>query len=384
MGEVRRARDTRLSRDVAIKFLRPDLAAQEQVRTRFEDEARNASQLTHPNVVTVYDSGEHNGQPYIVMECLPGHSLREEIAKGPIEEDRARVIATDVLAGLAAAHAAGIVHRDVAPSNILLTDDGHAKIADFGIAKAGEGLSTTLAGQVIGTPAYLSPSRLQGAPALPADDIYALGVVLYEAVTGERLFRGNTPVAVAQTVLNDPPPPLRSARPDLSASFAAAVDGAMARDSATRLTTAAAVTSTLDGNGYDQTAIVGVPVSEATTTMPAVTTIAPATTVASVGTIATAPPQWWQRTPREVWIAVVAIVFVGLLLLALASRGDDPATRNILTDESVPTTFAPTPTTIAPIPTTEVPEVPAVNIQVGGDRDDDDGPKGKGKAKRDD
>ena len=112
MGEVRQAHDTRLGRDVAIKFLRPDLAAQAEVRARFENEACNAGQLVHPNVVTVYDSGEENGQPFIVMECLPGRSLRDEIAKGPIPESFARVVAADALAGLEAAHAAGIVHRE--------------------------------------------------------------------------------------------------------------------------------------------------------------------------------------------------------------------------------------------------------------------------------
>ncbi len=372
MGEVRRARDTRLGRDVAIKFLRPDLAANPQIRQRFEDEARNAGQLTHPNVVTVYDSGEHDGQPYIVMECLPGRSLRDEVAKGPIDEDFARVVADDALAGLEAAHRAGIVHRDVAPSNILLTDDGRAKVADFGIAKATEGLSnTTTAGQVLGTPAYLSPARLEGAPALPGDDIYALGVVLYEAVTGERVYTGSTPIAVAQSVLAGPPPPLRDARPDLSPAFVAAVDGAMARESGARLTTASAMRDVLHGKGFDETAVIGAVPVEQTMAMPVETVIAPAARPTGV----VAMP-WWQRTPREVWIAVAAIVLIGLLLLALAGN-DSPKQGVTTTNESVPTTVAPIPTTVLPPPTTEVVIPQGVQVEVKR-------PKGHGHGKKGD
>lgn len=366
MGEVRRALDTRLGRDVAIKFLRPDLAAQAEVRARFEDEARNAGQLTHPNVVTVYDSGEHDGQPYIVMECLPGRSLRDEVAKGPIPESFARVIADDVLAGLEAAHNAGIVHRDVAPSNILLTKEGRAKIADFGIAKATEGMSTTLAGQVVGTPSYLSPARVEGAPALPGDDIYALGVVLYEAVTGERLYTGTTPVAIAQTILTTPPAPVRERVPELSASFAAAIDGAMARTSGERITTAAAMRSVLHGNGLEETTVVEAMPVEETTAMTAVAPVAP---------IAVAAP-WWQRTPREVWIAVAAIVLIGLLLLALAGN-DSPKQPVTTTNESVPTTVAPMPTTIVAPPTTEVVIPQGVRVEVKR-------PKGHGHGKKGD
>lgn len=382
MGEVRRAHDTRLGRDVAIKFLRPDLAAQPKIRQRFETEARAAGQLTHPNVVTVYDSGEDGGIPYIVMECLPGRSLKDEIAKGPLPASFAEAVAIDVLGGLEAAHAAGIVHRDVAPANILLTDDGRAKVADFGIAKAGEGLSTTMAGQVIGTPAYLSPARLQGAPALPADDVYALGVVLYEAVTGQRLFSGSTPIAVAQTVLNSPPPPLREARPDLPVNLAAAIDGAMARDTATRLTTAADVRRVLEGGGHDQTMVVETlaDAGPSTVAMPVVAAAA-AAPIGARSRVATAPG-WWQRAPREVWIAVAGIAALVVLLLAVAGNRDKEPTPVVADDPGiVATTDAPVPTTFAPTPTTQV-QVPSVGERVG---DDDEGNgRGKGKKDRDD
>jgi serine/threonine-protein kinase len=381
MGEVRRAHDNRLGRDVAIKFLRNDLAVLPEVRQRFENEARNAGQLTHPNVVTVYDSGEDRGQPYIVMECLPGRSLRDEIAKGPIDESFARVVADDALAGLEAAHNAGIVHRDITPSNILLTDDGRAKIADFGIAKATEGMSTTMAGQVLGTPAYLSPARLEGAPALPADDIYALGVVLYEAVTGRRLFSGSSPVAIAQTILQSPPPPLRDVKPDFTPGFVAAVDGAMARTPQERLTTAAAVRAALHDEALAETAMVeAVGVPEASTiAMPAVASTA---TVAAAAPVAAAAvtarparrgmPDALRHAPREVWLAVAAILLIGVLVLALGKH-DAPTPPATVTGESVPTTIMPIPTTFAPTPTTQV-QVPSVQVQVPR-------PKGHGKKK---
>ena len=168
MGDVHRAIDHRLGREVAVKFLRADLAVQPTVRTRFEDEARSAARLTHPNVVLVLDSGEHDRVPYLVMECLSGHTLYDELVRGPVPPERARSIASDMLAALAAAHELGIVHRDVKPANILLTDDGRAKLADFGIAKSAEGLDHTLVGQVLGTPAYLAPERLAGKPATPS------------------------------------------------------------------------------------------------------------------------------------------------------------------------------------------------------------------------
>jgi serine/threonine-protein kinase len=380
MGEVRRAHDNRLGRDVAIKFLRNDLAVLPEVRQRFENEARNAGQLTHPNVVTVYDSGEDRGQPYIVMECLPGRSLRDEIAKGPIDESFARVVADDALAGLEAAHNAGIVHRDITPSNILLTDDGRAKIADFGIAKATEGMSTTMAGQVLGTPAYLSPARLEGAPALPADDIYALGVVLYEAVTGRRLFSGSSPVAIAQTILQSPPPPLRDVKPDFTPGFVAAVDGAMARTPQERLTTAAAVRAALHDEALAETAMVeAVGVPEASTiAMPAVASTATVAAAAPVAAAVTARParrgmpDALRHAPREVWLAVAAILLIGVLVLALGKH-DAPTPPATVTGESVPTTIMPIPTTFAPTPTTQV-QVPSVQVQVPR-------PKGHGKKK---
>src|SRR4051812_25205105 len=231
MADVHAGLDRRLGRDVAIKLLRPDMAERDDVRLRFESEARAAARLSHPNAVSVFDTGEHEGQPYIVMERLPGRTLADVIAEGPVSVTWLVPVATGVLSALGAAHAVGIVHRDVKPGNILLTDDGTAKIADFGIAKSAELVSgtasgsvdLTLTGQLIGTPAYLAPERLAGAPATFLSDLYSMGVVLYEALAGEKPFAGGNFIAVAQAVQSGSHIPLLAARPDLDPAVAAAV-----------------------------------------------------------------------------------------------------------------------------------------------------------------
>ncbi len=187
MAEVRDGWDTRLHRAVAIKLLHPGLIAQADTRMRFAAEARSAAALSHPNVVAVHDSGEHHGTPFIVMERLSGRSLADQIACGPLAQPLVRSILDDVLSALAAAHAAGILHRDIKPANILLTDLGHTKVADFGIAKSAE-TTHTMTGQIVGTMAYLTPERIAGRRATVSDDLYALGVVGYEALTGRRPF----------------------------------------------------------------------------------------------------------------------------------------------------------------------------------------------------
>src|SRR5438270_11824187 len=223
MADVHAGLDRRLGRDVAIKLLRPDMAERDDVRLRFESEARAAARLSHPNAVSVFDTGEHEGQPYIVMERLPGRTLADVIAEGPVSVTWVVPVATGVLSALGAAHAVGIVHRDVKPGNILLAADGTAKIADFGIAKSAEMVSgatagtvdLTLTGQLIGTPAYLAPERLAGAPATFLSDLYSMGVVLFEALTGEKPFMGNSFVAVAQAVQAGSHRPVASVRPDI-------------------------------------------------------------------------------------------------------------------------------------------------------------------------
>ncbi|MEV0672943.1 serine/threonine-protein kinase [Mycobacterium sp. NPDC050441] len=244
MAEVRDGWDTRLSRPVAIKLLYPALAADEFTRRRFEDEARAAAALNHPNIVAVHDSGEDHGTPYIVMERLPGPTLAEEIAAGPLSADRVRWVLADLLGALTAAHGAGILHRDIKPGNVLITASGTAKLADFGIAKTA-GTAHTHAGTVFGTPDYLSPQRITGQPASASDDIYSVGVLGYEALTGRRPFARDHPIATMRAVVDEAPMPIAMLRPDVDPALVQVLERAMARDPAYRFADAAAMRAAL-------------------------------------------------------------------------------------------------------------------------------------------
>jgi len=238
MAEVRDGWDHRLCRPVAIKTLRASRADQAEFRQRFQDEARSAAALSHPHIVAVHDYGERGEAPYIVMERLTGDTLRDEIARGPMPQARVYAVLDHVLSALSAAHAAGIVHRDIKPANILFTESGdEIKVADFGIAKS-PGMDHTT-GEMVGTVAYLSPQRLNGEPASAADDLYAVGVVGYEAVAGHRPFAPDDEIGpLVQAILHDEPPPLRTLRPDVDPQLAAVIEQALALDPRLRFETA--------------------------------------------------------------------------------------------------------------------------------------------------
>jgi eukaryotic-like serine/threonine-protein kinase len=170
MAEVRDGWDIRLDRPVAVKLLHPMFTTQPDNRMRFDVEARAAAALNHPYIVSVHDSGEHNGTPYIVMERLSGQTLADVIARAPLPQPQVRSILDDVLSALATAHAAGVLHRDIKPANILFSPSGHAKVADFGIAKSA-GSAPTMTGEIVGTMAYLSADRIAGRPATVGDDL---------------------------------------------------------------------------------------------------------------------------------------------------------------------------------------------------------------------
>ena len=185
MATVYLARDTELDRPVAVKVLAENAAGDDGLRERFVREARLAARLSHPNVVSVYDAGEEDGRPYLVMEHVQGETLAGVLARrGRLPPEEVRGLALQAARGLAHAHAAGLVHRDIKPQNLLLRDDGTLKIADFGIARAAEGTALTQAGTVLGTAAYLSPEQALGEEVTPAADVYSLGAVLYELLTG--------------------------------------------------------------------------------------------------------------------------------------------------------------------------------------------------------
>jgi serine/threonine protein kinase len=256
MAEVYDGFDERLARPVAVKLLRP--SADPAMRERFAREARSAARLSHPAVVAVYDSGEEGGRSYLVMERLPGETLADRMRSGPVDPRWLATVAADVLGALGAAHDLGLVHRDIKPANILITADGRAKVADFGIAKtfltdpvAGEpsGGDLTATGLILGTVAYLSPEQIDGAAASPQADLYALGVVLYEALAGRKPYLGDNPIAQARAAHDGQAADLSVVAPSVDPRLAAVVRRAMARRAEDRYPSAAAMRAALVATG---------------------------------------------------------------------------------------------------------------------------------------
>ncbi|WP_099042325.1 serine/threonine-protein kinase [Mycobacterium neglectum] len=237
--------DTRLSRPVAIKLLRRGLSSQADVRQRFEIEARAAAALNHPNIVRVYDIGNHDETPFIVMERLPGDTLGDQIALGPLPQAQVCAALRSVLAALAVAHDAGMLHRDVKPGNLLIAPSGTVKVADFGIVKTAASVHTTT-GHVVGTLAYMSPDRVSGKPASVDDDLYAVGVVGYEALTGQKPFSQEDIMPLAHAIVEGRPPPLMELRPDIDPVLADVIERAMSADPLRRFGSADAMRRALD------------------------------------------------------------------------------------------------------------------------------------------
>ncbi|MFF3918638.1 serine/threonine-protein kinase [Streptomyces sp. NPDC001852] len=236
MGEVWRAADQLLGRPVAVKLLCAEDAADAE---RFRLEAQTAGRLNHPNVVGMYDFGSHQGRLYLVMELVEGWSLAQDRSlRGVLAPQDAAAVVAQVAAGLAAAHRQGVVHRDVKPANVMLTGDRTAKVADFGIARFADEAagSLTVTGKILGTADYLAPERALGRPAQPASDVYSLGCVLYELLTGRPPFRGATSLAVVQQHVDAVPPPPVRLRPGTPQPLSDYVLRLLAKDPAHRPT----------------------------------------------------------------------------------------------------------------------------------------------------
>jgi len=328
MGEVWSATDTVLGRRVAIKMLKPEYADDATFRSRLEIEAKSAGSLHHPGVAAVYDFGEGpatdggSPRPYLVMELVEGRPLSDLLRPGEAADpEDARDLVIQAADALGAAHAAGIVHRDVKPGNLLVTKSGRVKVTDFGIARAAQGMALTMTGQVVGTPAYISPEQASGSSATAASDVYALGVLLYELLAGVRPFVGDTPVITAMAHMREPVPPLPPSVPD---DLAAVVHQALAKDPAARFANGAALAAALR-------APLGIPSPVPVVREPTDADLEQ--TQLFAGDAMPPPPEPPERAPRRgqrsgwLW-AVASLVLLILIVLVLAiglnSGSNDP------------------------------------------------------------
>jgi predicted Ser/Thr protein kinase len=230
MATVYHAYDPRFEREVALKVLPREMLHDVQFRVRFEREAKTIAMLEHPAIVAVYDFGEEDGQPYFVMRYMTGGSLSDRMKKGPMTVQEAAHLVAHIAPGLDEAHAKHIVHRDLKPGNILFDQFNEPYISDFGIAKLSESQTNVTGSAIIGTPAYMSPEQAQGEGIDGRSDIYALGVILFEMLTGQQPYHGDTPMSVVVKQITDPVPHILDVKPDLPADMEVIIDKAMAKD----------------------------------------------------------------------------------------------------------------------------------------------------------
>ncbi len=355
MAVVHDGWDRRLHRSVAIKLLRSETETPTVARDRFIAEARAAAALNHPNIVAVHDFGEHDGTPYIVMERLSGTTVGDLMVGGPLPPHRVAAILEDVLAALHAAHSAGVLHRDIKPANLLMSGD-RVKVADLGIAKTA-GTAHTATGEVVGTICYLSPGRVLGRAATPADDLYAAAVVAYEALTGRRAYDHDNPAAVAHAILHAPPPLLADIRPDVAPTLRETIDRAMRPGGTVPFPSAAAMSAALAGH-TDNT---GPEAGTSRLTAPMPTLIPPPRNASETAPLPGGPNRSRRRTSMAVLggaAALLTALLVAVVVIATGSDEDTPVPANptslpaaeSLTTESRPT---PPPSTVdvpAPIP----------------------------------
>lgn len=320
MGEVWEATDQVLGRIVAIKLLSPALADQAGFAQRFREEARNTAALSHPNIAAVYDYGEDEGASWLVMELVRGEPLSAIIAEhGTLSAERTISITAQAAHALQAAHERGVIHRDVKPANIMVKPSGEVKLTDFGISRATDAVPITRTGEVMGTAQYISPEQATGQPVSPASDIYALGCVAYEMLTGRRPFDEGSPVATAMAHVTTPAPPLPDTVPP---SLAAVIMSCLAKAPSDRPRSARALADNLRG----------APTSGFPVTAPIATTerLSPHTQVAPVGASASPPPR--REVAREpesnhsalAWLLpLLLVLLVGGFLLVNSLRGSD-------------------------------------------------------------
>ena len=326
MADVYCAEDSHLGRQVAIKVLHRRFAQDQEFVERFRREAKSAAGLNHPNVVGVFDRGEHEGTYYIAMELLDGQTLKDIVgAEAPLAQERVIDLGLQILQAAGFAHSHGVIHRDFKPHNVIVDQQGHAKVTDFGIARAGAS-EMTETGSIMGTAQYLSPEQAQGHAVTATSDIYSIGVMLYEMLAGRLPFEGDSAVAVALKHLSEPPAPISQWRPDVHPALEAVVMAALAKDPAQRWQSAEDLAAGLEAartqieagpnGGQDTAAFAAIPVPPAEATAP--TQLAQTTEPPFV-----APVEEPRRDPRRPWwwwaIGALVLALVGVLLYLILS-----------------------------------------------------------------
>jgi eukaryotic-like serine/threonine-protein kinase len=351
MGEVWRASDVVLGRQIAVKVLRSDVAERPGFLDRFRREARNLAMLSHPAIATLFDYGEHEGSPYLVMELVTGENLASRLHRdGPMPVNDVVDVVRRVAEGLAVAHEAGMVHRDIKPANLMITERGHVKITDFGISRLADSPTLTAATDVMGTPQYMSPEQISGQPTSPASDVYSLAVVAFEMLTGQPPFVADSPVAVALAQLHDLPPPLPTNVPDW---FATLIGSSLAKT---------AVDRPADGHelvvALDRTQLT-VPDDIAPLFSPTAP-MSPADIVRSPGLLAASDligPLRRHRTKRLASVGLAAVAIAALVTAMLVARpgGTDSTLTIDPTVVSTPASASTTPASDVPAPVTTAP-----------------------------
>jgi len=356
MGEVWEATDHVIGRTVAIKILKDEYMGDPGFLERFRAEARHAALVNHEGIASVFDYGEENGSAFLVMELVPGEALSTILERdGSLSTDKTLDIVAQTSAALQAAHAAGLVHRDIKPGNLLITPDGRVKITDFGIARIADQVPLTATGQVMGTVQYLSPEQASGHPASPATDIYSLGIVAYECLAGKRPFTGESQVAIAMAQINEQPPPLPAT---IAAPVQNLVMAMIAKKPEDRPASAAAVAraATALRRGDVTAAAAAVPAIAGVVAGEAATQLLGAGDTSAATKLMPAPgepgaeetPEKKKRSPWT-WplialIALLLLVLIGTIWAVVANQGDKPDPSKSTPSHSASPSNTPTPT----------------------------------------